>query len=89
MEIIWSDSALNRVEDIGSFIAQDSPVRAAAFVNRLIESAERLAQFPHSGSITPENPAFRQIVFEGCRTNYRTSDKNIQIKDKSFKACLC
>lgn len=79
MEIIWSKSALDRVEQIGDFIAQDSSIKATQFVDLLVDSAKRLKKFPLSGNVTPENIAFRQTVFHGYRIIYRIVGKQIQI----------
>lgn len=79
MEIVWSREALQRAEEIGDFIASDSPTHANLFVERLIASVERLAKFPHSGALVPENVAFRQVVFEGYRLIYRISAEAVEI----------
>jgi len=79
MEITWSESSLARLEEIGRFIAQDSPTRALAFIDALIESVDRLRDFPFSGGLVPENPAFRQVVVEGYRMIYRHKEKAVEI----------
>ena len=79
MEIVWSQSALRRVSEIGTFIARDSPKRAEAFIDRLILSIDRLSSFPYSGAMAPENPAFRQVVFERYRIIYRITSTGVQI----------
>ena len=79
MEVIWSESALGRISDIGSFIAVDSPVRAGHFVDHMIASVGRLAKFSFSGPLIPENPAFRQIVFEKYRIIYRITGRGVEI----------
>lgn len=79
MEIKWSPSSLDRLEEIGHFIAKDSVTHAIAFVDTLIESVERLKEFPLSGSLVHENPAFRQIVVQGYRIIYRQREKYIEI----------
>ena len=79
MEIVWSPSSLERLEEVGSFIAKDSVTHAIAFVDTLIESVERLKDYPLSGSLVQENPAFRQIVVQGYRIIYRQKEKGIEI----------
>jgi addiction module RelE/StbE family toxin len=79
MEIIWSETALHRVSDIGTYIASDSPSRASQFVDQLLASVGRLSKFPYSGPLTPENPAFRQIVFQKYRLIYRITAKGVEI----------
>ena len=79
MEIVWTESALQRLEEIGRFIAADSLSRAATFVDTLIESVERLREFPLSGPLCLENPAFRQVVWQGYRIIYRVKEKLVEI----------
>lgn len=79
MEIIWSPDSLDRLDEIGDFIAQDSCSRAEAFVERLIESVDRLKTFPASGGTTPEHPAFRQVVIEAYRIIYRLHLDKVEI----------
>ena len=79
MEIIWSEPSLERLEEIGHFIAKDSPLKARNFIDKLISAVERLQDFPLSGGFVPENTAFRQIVIQGYRIIYRPQDKRIEI----------
>jgi toxin ParE1/3/4 len=79
MEIIWSSHALRQAEQIGDYIAKDSPARACTFIDKLISSVERLKKFPYSGLLVKENPAFRQIVFERYRIIYRIAEDSVEI----------
>ena len=79
MEIVWSVTALQRVSEIGTFIASDSPARASQFVDQLLASVVRLSKFPYSGPLTPENPAFHQIIFQKYRLIYRVTAKGVEI----------
>ena len=79
MEIIWSPRSLEKIEHIGNYIAQDAPKRAMAFIDKLIKAVERLRRFPFSGPICFENPAFRQLVFQGYRIIYRIGEKRVEI----------
>ena len=79
MEIKWSATALRRVSDIGTFIASDSPARAGQFVEQLLASVGRLSKFPYSGPLTPESPAFRQIVDQKYRLIYRITAVGVEV----------
>jgi toxin ParE1/3/4 len=79
MEITWSDSAVSRIEEIGNYIAGDRPAAAIRFIDLLIETVEQLALFPHSGSVVPENLAFRQLIVRKCRIIYRVTDQAVEI----------
>lgn len=79
MEIVWSPQALEDIESIGDFIAEDNPPRAITFVDELIDSVERFIDFPESGNIVEENPIFRQVVHDGYRLIYQLRTKKILI----------
>ena len=79
MKIIWSPTALKHIEAIGDFIALDSPKRAQLFIQKLINSVERLKDFPLSGSVVKESPNLKQIIVLGYRIVYRAKDKQIEI----------
>ena len=61
MRIIWSPNSLKQLENIGDYIAIDSPGNARMFIDKLIVSVERLKQFPLSGSNVPESPNLKQV----------------------------
>ena len=72
-KVIWSPVALADLEAIANYIARDSPARAAVVVDRILESAERLARFPQSGRVIPEiaDPASRELPVGPYRVMYR------------------
>jgi toxin ParE1/3/4 len=49
MEIIWRASALNDLEAIREFIAQDNPHAAARVLTAIRDAVERLARHPGLG----------------------------------------
>lgn len=53
-EIIWAHSAANDIEEICIFISIDSEEYARLFARGVIETIEKLADFPLSGRIVPE-----------------------------------
>lgn len=71
MEIVWSPRAEFRLNEIADYIAVNNPERAREFVLRLLHSVDHLQEFPESGSLVPENVAFRQVVLQGYRIIYR------------------
>jgi plasmid stabilization system protein ParE len=79
--VIWSPSALEDADLIAQYIARDSADRAALFVSRLFEAADRLAGFPDVGRIIPEmNDASRREVFVGpYRLMYRIEGGDVWI----------
>ena len=79
MRIVWSPNSLKQLESIGDYIAINSPDNACQFIDKLIESADRLKNFPLSGSNLPESPNLKQVIVQGYRIIYRPRDKVIEI----------
>lgn len=73
VKIIWSDNALEDIEQISEFISKDSTDRAALFVGRLLDSTEQLSQYPNSGRVIPEvkNQDYREIIYGAYRIMYK------------------
>lgn len=79
MRIIWSPNSLKQLENIGDYIAIDSPGNARKFIDKLIESVERLKEFPLSGSNVKESPNLKQVLVQGYGIIYRPRDLKIEI----------
>ncbi len=75
MIVRWTRHARQRLKDIGSYIGRDSSHRADRFCNALIDATEQLSKHPYSGSILPEDGAYRQLVVDGFRIVYRVDAK--------------
>lgn len=77
MKIVWSPLALERVEDIARYIADDNPDAAVRWVDDLFASVERLADFPKSGRMVPEvgSPRIRERIFGAYRVIYGVKDR--------------
>jgi addiction module RelE/StbE family toxin len=68
-QVVWSDSAIQDLNDIGDYIAKDSVRYAEITIQNLFESADILETHPLSGIIVPEfeDETIRQLT----RGNYR------------------
>ena len=77
----WTIQAIEDVEAIRKFIANDSDAYADLVVARLLEAVERLEQFPRSGRVVPElaDPQLREIIESPYRIVYRVLDESIEI----------
>ncbi len=77
MRIVWSPLALERVEDIARYIAEDKPEVAIKWVEDLFTATERLADFPESGRMVPEAGArrIREVVFGAYRVIYSVKEQ--------------
>ncbi|MEI6787109.1 MAG: type II toxin-antitoxin system RelE/ParE family toxin [bacterium] len=79
--LIWTEPALDDLDDLAGYIAMDNPMAAGRWVQKVIESVGRLERFPHSGKKPrelPETP-YREIVVPPCRIFYRFDGKTVYI----------
>ena len=78
-KVIWSDHALDDIEQISEYICKDSAERASLFVSRLIDAAEQMAAFPNSGRIIPEieKDEYRETVYGSYRIMYKVVEHGI------------
>src|SRR6266581_1940381 len=76
-KIVFSEPAIEDLENIVRFIAQDNPQAAARFGAKLIESVRNLAAFPRFGRVVPEknDENIREIIFKAYRIFYRVKDE--------------
>ena len=80
-QLIWTRRAIEDVQAIRQFIAQDSPHYAQLVTQRLIASVERLPALPQSGRIVPEinDPTIREVIQGSYRIVYRLIRAEIHI----------
>ncbi len=75
-KVIWSPKALDQVDAIAEYIANDSPFYAKQVVTRIIEATRRLESFPEFGAVVPElgSTRIREIRVYSYRVLYRIVD---------------
>lgn len=80
-EIVWTNPALQQLDELAHYIALDKPDAARALVSKVVEAVGRLAEFPLSGRAPDElpNSVYREIVVPPCRVFYRASDTTVFI----------
>ena len=81
MKIIWSPLAIERVEEAGRYLAQDSLAIAIKWTEEIFAKVGRLRSFPKSGRIVPEidSPFVREIIVGNYRVIYRIESRRILI----------
>jgi toxin ParE1/3/4 len=52
--LVWSPEAIEDIESIASYIERDSAWYAKAVASRIVETAERIPEFPNLGRVVPE-----------------------------------
>lgn len=80
-EVIWTDPALDQLNDIAEYIATDNPAAAANLVERAFDNTDRLVRFPESGRQPPELPdsVYRELIIPPCRLFYRCEGERVFI----------
>ena len=81
IKLRWTTQAVEDLEAIRNFIANDSAAYADLAVARLLEAVERLEHFPRSGRIVPElsDPQLREIIESPYRIVYRVHNETVEI----------
>ncbi len=81
MKVVWTATAIARLEVIEDYIAADDPDAAQRFVDGLIDAGDALADSPLRGRAVPELPGsgLREVVHRGYRVVYRVAPPLIEI----------
>jgi toxin ParE1/3/4 len=80
-QIIWTEPALNDVDDIAQYIALSNPAAAQSLVKRIFDKVERLVDHPESGRIPAEIDYlnYREVIVNPCRVFYKIKDSGVYI----------
>ena len=80
-QIIWTEPALDDLNDIAEYIAVSNPYAAKQLVETVFEKVERLEQFPDSGRVPEEisNLNYREVVVTPCRVFYKSDKDSVYI----------
>jgi addiction module RelE/StbE family toxin len=76
VKIVWTDSAIQDLNDIGDYIARDSERYAELTVDKLFYSVDILEEYPKSGKMVPEfeDENIREIIRGSYRIVYHLVD---------------
>ena len=79
--VVWSRRALQDVEAIAEYIAEDSPAYAAVVVKNIVQQTRQLPQFPRSGRKVPEfdDENIRELLAYSYRIIYRLQQDEVLI----------
>lgn len=62
MRLLWLPRAEQNLRDIFLFVARESGTdRAGRLIDRIVEAAERLTEFPHLGKQSENDPDIREL----------------------------
>ena len=81
VKVYWTDTAMENLEAIHAYIAQNSPQYANQVVDSIISRSEQLANFPLSGRILPEvgRKEIRELIEGSYRIIYYVKPEQIDI----------
>ena len=80
-QIIWTEPALNNLDDVAEYIAVSNIYAARKLVEKVFSKVQRLEQFSESGR-TPEEIAtlnYREVVVSPCRVFYKVDQDSVYI----------
>jgi len=80
-EIIWTNPALDDLNDIAEYISLSNILSAKKLVKKVFEKVERLEKFPESGKKPVELSSlnYREIIVNPCRIFYKIENGNVFI----------
>jgi len=83
-KVIWAGSAVQDLESIIAYIAEDSPANARKILSKINKSVSDLYHSPHRGRFVPELQSqgillYREIVFAPWRVMYRVSENSVLV----------
>jgi addiction module RelE/StbE family toxin len=81
VKVIWTDSAIQDLQEIGEYIAKDSPRYAEITISRLFDAPSILISHPKAGRIVPEFAIsfMRELIYGNYRIVYKIFDDRIDI----------
>lgn len=80
-QIIWTEPALQDLNEIAEYIALDKISAANKLVQKVFSSTERLEEHPNSGRKPSEltNSRYLELIVNPCRIFYRIEEDKIYI----------
>lgn len=80
-QIIWTEPALDDLNNIAEYIAVSNPNAAKQLVENVFSKVQTLEQFPDSGRVAEEisNLNYREVVVNPCRVFYKVDNASVYI----------
>lgn len=81
VEVIWTDPALQDLNDLAEYIALDNAAAASQLVKKVFAKTDRLEESPQSGRVPTELPhsVYRELIVPPCRIFYREDKDRVFI----------
>lgn len=79
--VVWSPKALEDVETIATYVADDSISYAKAVVRKIFDATRNLSNFPYSGRIVPElsDDTVREKIAHSYRVIYKVEEETVTV----------
>jgi toxin ParE1/3/4 len=80
-EVVWAKSGRDALDEVITYIAQDSQQAAVQVLDAALAAAADLATLSERGRVVPElnNPAIRELIVLRYRLMYRVDDQHVVI----------
>lgn len=81
VELRWAETSVRDLDQICTYIAEDSEEYARMFARSVMESIETTAAYPYSGRIVPEmkNEMIREKILTSYRIIYRINNDSVEV----------
>jgi toxin ParE1/3/4 len=80
VKVQWYDQALEGLEDLLDYVAQDNPSAAKRLHAKVIEKTDLLSDFPNLGRVPPEvGDPFRELYVKPLRLIYLPEEETVTI----------
>ena len=79
--VIWTEYARDGLDEVLSYIAQDSPASARNVAEDVIEATSSLSTLTERGRVVPElqDPRIRELLVHSYRVMYEVRQEDVRI----------
>ncbi|MCJ7796916.1 MAG: type II toxin-antitoxin system RelE/ParE family toxin, partial [Thermoleophilia bacterium] len=81
MRVVWTEHASAQLDEAMAFIARDRPNTATAWLERILDAGESLAELPDPGRVVPEvsRDDLRELIISPYRLVYPRDSSTVTI----------
>ncbi len=81
MNVYWTETAVQHLSSIYTYLFQTSPAHAQRTVDRITRRSQQIVTFPNSGRVVPEfeNDRIREIIEGKYRIIYTIQSNQIEV----------
>jgi toxin ParE1/3/4 len=81
MNVYWTETAIQQLSNLYTYLCQTSPPYAQRTIDRLTRRSQQIATFPNSGRVVPEfdNDRIREIIEGKYRIIYTIQANQIEV----------